>query len=44
MNENKIKKLAYVPAQKVDRIHIGGGCLWVQFEKRIHRMLLQLLL
>jgi hypothetical protein len=35
--ENKIRKLAYVPARSVDQIQIGGGWLWVQYDKHIYR-------
>ena len=37
LEENKIKKLAYVPARTVDQIQIGGGFLWVQFDKHLYR-------
>jgi hypothetical protein len=40
IDENRIKKLAYVPARKVDQIQVGGGFLWVQFDKHIYRTLL----
>ena len=37
LEENKIKKLAYVPARTVDQIQIGGGDVWVQFDKHLYR-------
>ncbi len=37
LNGNKIKKLAYVPARSVDRIQLGGGYVWAQFDKHLHR-------
>lgn len=37
LDENKIKKLAYVPARTVDQIQTGGGYLWVQFDKHLYR-------
>jgi len=37
LDENKIRKLAYVPARSVDQIQLGGGYLWVQCDKHIYR-------
>ncbi len=37
LEENKIKKLAYISAPSVDRIHLGGGYLWVQCDKHLYR-------
>ena len=41
LESNKLKKFAYVPARSVDRIQIGGGWLWVQFDKHIYRVSLR---
>jgi len=41
LDENKIKKLAYIPTRAVDQIQIGGGWIWVQFNKHIYRASLQ---
>jgi hypothetical protein len=41
LESNKLKKLAYVPARSVDRIQIGGGYVWVQYDKHIYRVLLR---
>jgi len=41
LEENKIKKLAYIPTRAVDQIQIGGGWVWVQFNKDIYRVSLQ---
>jgi len=38
LQENKIKKIAYVSARSVDTIQRGGGYLWVQCDKHIYRM------
>lgn len=38
LTENKIKKLAYVPARNIDQIQIGGGFLWVLYGKHIYRV------
>jgi hypothetical protein len=37
LDENKIKKITYVPARTIDQIQIGGGYAWVQFDKHIYR-------
>jgi hypothetical protein len=37
LDENKIKKLAYLSARSVDRIQVAGGYLWVQCDKHLYR-------
>jgi hypothetical protein len=33
----KVRKIAYVPTDKVEQIQIGGGYVWVQYEGHLHR-------
>lgn len=35
--DGSVRKLAYVPAEKVDQIQIGGGFVWAVFERHLHR-------
>lgn len=36
-----IRKFAYVPAPVVDRIQVGGGYVWVQYDHHLHRARLE---
>ncbi len=38
VDENRIKKLAYVPTRAVDQIQIGGGYVWAKYDKHLHRV------
>jgi hypothetical protein len=35
--QNQIRKLAYVRARSVDKIQIGGGYVWAQFDRHLYR-------
>jgi tetratricopeptide (TPR) repeat protein len=37
LDSAKLTKVAYIPARTVDKIELGGGYAWVQFEKQIYR-------
>lgn len=37
LDENKIKKLAYLSTRSVDRIQVAGGYVWVQYDKHLYR-------
>ena len=32
-----VRKLAYVPADEVDQIQVGGGFVWAVFDRHLHR-------
>ncbi len=33
----ELRKICYIPARTVDRIQVGGGYVWAQFDKHLHR-------
>ena len=35
--DGRVRKFAYVPADKVDQIQIGGGYVWAKFDWHLHR-------
>ncbi len=35
--QNKVRTVCTIPARSVDRIQVGGGYLWAQFDKHLHR-------
>jgi hypothetical protein len=37
LDENKIKKLAYLSIRSVDRIQVAGGYVWVQYDQHLYR-------
>ena len=39
--DGKVRKYAYVPADTVDQIQIGGGHLWARYDGHLHRALLK---
>jgi streptogramin lyase len=36
--QNQIRKFAYIPANVVDQIQIGGGCVWAQYNGCLRRV------
>jgi tetratricopeptide (TPR) repeat protein len=36
-NTGDVRKFAYVPAESVDQIQIGGGYVWAVFDRHLHR-------
>jgi tetratricopeptide (TPR) repeat protein len=38
--QDKVRRFAYIPASTVDRIQIGGGYVWAQFDWHLYRALL----
>jgi hypothetical protein len=35
--QDKVLKFAYVRARSVDRIQVGGGCVWAQFDWHLYK-------
>jgi hypothetical protein len=35
--QGKVLKFAYVRARSVDRIQVGGGCVWAQFDWHLYK-------
>jgi Curli production assembly/transport component CsgG len=36
-DQGTVRKFAYVPSRSVDRIQIGGGYVWAQYDCQLHR-------
>jgi hypothetical protein len=37
LKERKVRKFCHIRARSVDRIQIGGGYVWVKYDKHLHR-------
>jgi hypothetical protein len=40
LTECKIRKFCHIPAAGVDRIQVGGGYVWAQYDWHLYRALL----
>jgi hypothetical protein len=40
VEQRRVKKICHISADEVDRIQVGGGYVWVQFEGYLHRVAL----
>jgi hypothetical protein len=37
LNQNKLRKLCYIPARTVDQLALAGGYLWAKFDRHLYR-------
>ncbi|PWU16767.1 MAG: hypothetical protein C5B50_12750 [Verrucomicrobia bacterium] len=38
LRSSQVRKLAYIPARNVNRLQVGGGYLWAQFNKHLFKL------